>query len=83
MLYQQLKGILVLFFGLVFLILGIIGFILPIVPGWLFAAMGVLLLSLYFPRLRVWIDSHTVRWPRLHKLIHSMRVWADRNIGKI
>lgn len=83
MLWRQLKGLLILFFGIVFIAFGVIGSILPFIPGWIFTIPGILLLSLYFPKLRAWLDSHTERWPKLHRFVHRMRMWADRNIGKL
>lgn len=83
MIWRHFKGILVLIVGILFIMMGLVGSILPFVPGWIFSIMGVLLLSLYFPRLRAWLDSHTERWPKVHAYIHRMRMWADRNIGKL
>ncbi|MCK9275752.1 MAG: hypothetical protein M0P57_11760 [Syntrophales bacterium] len=62
--------------GVMFLILGIAGFIFPILQGWLFVAIGAILLSRDIPlfrRLIKWIDH---RFPRIWRA-------ADRNIKKI
>lgn len=32
------------FFGILFIILGIIGLVLPVIPGWLFIAAGLALI---------------------------------------
>jgi uncharacterized membrane protein YbaN (DUF454 family) len=80
---KQIKRLSVLFLAVLSLLAGLAAFLLPILPGWLFIAIGLLLLSLCFPSLREWMDSHTQRWPKLHELIHKVRVWADRNIGEL
>lgn len=80
---KKLKGIMVLFVGIILLMMGMFASIVPFVPGWVLIALGILCLTLYFPRLRNWVDGHTVRWPHLHNLIHRARMWADRNIGEL
>ena len=44
----------VLGFGLV--ILGIVGLILPVMPGWIFLIPGLLILGDYFPPIRRLVD---------------------------
>lgn len=38
------------------MILGIIGLILPIMPGWVFLIPGLVILSDYFPRVKKLVD---------------------------
>lgn len=33
-----------IFFGILFIILGVIGLVLPVIPGWLFIAAGLALI---------------------------------------
>ena len=55
------------------LILGVAGLVLPVLQGWLFIALGALLLSPdvpVFARLLTWIES---RFPPLRSAIHRAR----------
>ncbi len=42
--------------GLVFVLLGIIGLVLPIMPGWVFLIPGLVILAEYFPVVRRVLD---------------------------
>lgn len=72
----------ILVLGVAFLILGVIGLALPFLQGFLFIAVGLLLLSVFSPTLRAWVESHTRRWPRLHELVGKMDAWIRRIIGE-
>jgi hypothetical protein len=58
--------------GVIFVILGIIGLILPIMPGWVFLIPGLVILSDFFPPLKrvlEWakrkaIETRNAHWPR-------------------
>jgi hypothetical protein len=41
----------------------------------------LLLFSLYSPRLRRWLDQHTVRYPHLHRTIERANAWIVRIFG--
>lgn len=59
--------------GVTFLILGVVGFIFPILQGWLFLSIGALLLSKDVPafqRLLAWIKA---RFPRLGQASDRLR----------
>ena len=59
--------------GAIFIALGIPGLVLPILQGWLFLAIGALLLSVdipFFDRLVQWIEA---RVPRIKKPLERMR----------
>ncbi|MEW5878115.1 MAG: hypothetical protein ACOY7U_08320 [Acidobacteriota bacterium] len=65
--------------GWSFLLLGVIGFVLPILQGWLFFAAGALLLAPEVPlfrRLFCWIET---RFPRLKKPLAKLRHRLDRS----
>jgi uncharacterized membrane protein YbaN (DUF454 family) len=49
-------------FGLV--ILGIVGLIMPIMPGWVFLIPGLVLLADYFPPVRRLLDWAKARLPK-------------------
>ena len=58
--------------GVGLVILGIVGLILPVMPGWIFLIPGLVILSDFFPPLRrvlEWakrkaIETRNARWPR-------------------
>ncbi len=59
--------------GTVFLILGIAGFLFPILQGWLFVTIGAILLSRdvpFFTRLVDWISR---RYPRIGRAAERIR----------
>ena len=47
-----LRKILRLITGLVFLVLGVAGLLLPIMPGWVFLIPGLVILGDYFPPIK-------------------------------
>ncbi len=42
--------------GLALVVVGVLGLILPIMPGWVFLIPGLLILSDYFPRVKRLVD---------------------------
>ncbi len=79
---RHTKRILVLSAGVVCIILGVVGLVLPFLQGFLFLAIGLLLLSLYSPRVREWMDTHTKRYPTLHNTVAKVEGWIVRVIGR-
>jgi uncharacterized membrane protein YbaN (DUF454 family) len=79
---KQLKRILVLTLAIFCIILGIIGLVLPFLQGFLFIAIGLLLLSFYSPSLRAWMDKHTLRYPKLHQAVLKVEDWVVKIIGR-
>lgn len=82
MIQRELKRIFILTLATFFLLLGLAGLVLPILQGWLFLAISILLFSLYAPRLRAWIDRHTVRWPKLHAAVGKAEEWIIKVVGR-
>ena len=58
--------------ALVFLILGVVGLVLPFLQGMFFIAIGLILLSLVSVPFRAFLDRHTVRFPRVHKFVRGI-----------
>ncbi len=68
--------------GLVFLLVGILGVLLPILPGWPFLIPAIVLLGRRDPLLR-WLNLHVrlaVRWLRNHR--HPLVGGAGARISK-
>ena len=80
---RHLKRSLVTFIAVLFLLLGLVGLVLPILQGVLFIAIGLLLLSLVSERVRTFLDKHTVRFPVLHRAIRIVEDYVTRVVGKI
>lgn len=69
--------------GVVFVILGVLGLALPFLQGILFLAIGLILLSLASSNTRIWIESHTKRYPKLHALAQKTEKWVTGIIGTV
>ena len=76
------KGVVVIF-ALLFLVLGAIGFMLPFLPGFIFIAVALILLSLISLTMRNYIEKHTSKYPVFHRLISKMDGFIRRVVGEI
>ncbi|MDO8548399.1 MAG: hypothetical protein Q7R71_01890 [bacterium] len=65
-----------------FILLGLVGLALPFLQGILFLAIGFVLLSLWSPKVREWMDKHTSRYPRLHAIVQKAERWVVNLIGE-
>lgn len=80
---RKAKRALVLIVGIGFIILGIFGLVLPFLQGIIFLAIGVVLVSLCFPEIRLWINKHTERYPHLFSIINKVEIWIAKFIGEV
>jgi uncharacterized membrane protein YbaN (DUF454 family) len=80
---KKAKKALVLAIGIIFIILGLFGLVLPFLQGFIFLAIGLILVSFCFPKVRVWINKHTARYPHLSSVINKTEVWILKFIGEI
>lgn len=78
---KELKRVAVLTLASLFLLLGLAGLVLPVLQGWLFLAISAILFSMYSPSMRAWIDEHTVRYPKLHKVVGKAQDWTTKVFG--
>ncbi len=69
--------------ALVLLLAGFLGLILPVLPGLVFIALGLLLISLYSLTMRTWITNHTKPYPRLSLAIEKTQKWLAKFVGKL
>jgi uncharacterized membrane protein YbaN (DUF454 family) len=81
MIKRQLKKVIVITLGVLSIIIGLAGLVLPILQGWLFLAIGGLLLSMYSPRLRAWIHRRTEPFAHIHKFVVWAEGWTERVFG--
>ena len=82
MMKYHAKRIIIFTLGILFIALGIAGLALPFLQGFLFLAIGILLLSVYSPSLREWMQSHTRRWPKLHEMVLKVEAGLIKIIGE-
>jgi uncharacterized membrane protein YbaN (DUF454 family) len=76
---ESMKVLIRHLFGWGFLAVGVAGLVLPILQGWLFIALGSLLLARdvpVFARFVCWTERH---FPRLRRFIGD---WRDRLGGR-
>lgn len=55
------------------IVLGIIGWVLPVMPGIILVVAGVIILSIENPKLDKYIESRFVKHPKLEKIFFSLR----------
>jgi uncharacterized protein len=65
--------------GIVLILIGVAGGLLPIVQGWLFVALGVLLLAPDVPFLQRLACRVERRFPRVRQMSQRFRVWLFRD----
>lgn len=80
---RNTKRTLLIIFAIVFFIVGVAGLILPIIPGLLFLAVAVALLSVFSPTIQELLHSHTRKVPKLHTIVLKVDEYVRRIIGEI
>ncbi len=80
---KKVKKVLVLTLGIIFIIFGLLGLVLPFLQGIIFLAIGFFLVSFYFPKSYLWIEKHTEKYPRISGKIKKVEIWIKKFIGEI
>ncbi|KKP87401.1 MAG: hypothetical protein UR90_C0006G0004 [Parcubacteria group bacterium GW2011_GWC1_35_8] len=80
---KEVKRIIVLIVGIIFIILGLLGLVLPFLQGILFLIIGLMLLSLCIPKVRALIKKHTEKQPHLSPIVNKVEAWLTKFIGEI
>ncbi len=80
---KQIKKVLILTSGIVFIVLGLLGLVLPVLQGILFLVIGFLLLSLYFPIVRFHIQKHAQKSSHVSSVVDKAEKWIAKFIGEI
>jgi uncharacterized membrane protein YbaN (DUF454 family) len=78
---KQLKKAAVLSLATLFLFVGLLGLVLPILQGWFFLGFSLILFSMYSITLRLWIHDRAVKYPRIHPYIHRAQEWTSKVFG--
>ena len=69
----QIKRLIRIVLGCLLLLLGLAGLVLPVLQGWLFLAMGVIVLSRDVPLFARMERRITARFPRAGRLVNRLR----------
>lgn len=80
---KKVKKIVVLIIGIIFILLGLLGLVLPFLQGIIFLIIGFLILSLYFPKVREYIQKRAQKSPHLFRIINKIEKWLVNFIGEI
>jgi uncharacterized membrane protein YbaN (DUF454 family) len=80
---KKAKRAIVLITGTIFIMLGLFGLVLPFLQGIIFLVIGFFILSFYFPKMRLWINKHTEKYPRFSRKIKKVEAWMIKIIGEI
>ncbi|MES3031843.1 MAG: PGPGW domain-containing protein [Patescibacteria group bacterium] len=80
---KKAKKILILTVGIIFIIFGLCGLVLPFLQGIIFLFIGFILLSFYFPKSYLWLEKHTEKYPRLFIKIKKVEAWIKKFIGEV
>lgn len=78
---KKLKKYFIITLGVLSILVGLAGLVLPFLQGWFFLAIGALLLSMYSPGIRIWMDKHTVKYPKLHAFVERAHGWTTKVFG--
>jgi len=83
MMHKKVKKVLILTLGIIFILLGLFGLVLPFLQGILFLIIGFMILSLYFPIIRLHIQKHAQKSTHVLSLVNKAEKWIAKFIGEI
>ncbi len=69
--------------ALLFFAAGIIGSLLPILPGFVFIAIAFILLSIISLSFKTYVDHHTSKYPKIHQLVGKLDTAVRRVVGEV
>lgn len=79
---KNIKRTFISVLGVIFVLMGILGLVLPFLQGFLFLAVGLILISIYSPTLRGWIKTQARPYPRFYAAVEKAEAWIMKNIGR-
>ncbi len=80
---KKIKKILILTFGISFIILGLLGLVFPFLQGILFLIIGFIILSLYFPQVITILKKYLHKHPHLVEKIEKIEKKIKEFVGEI
>jgi uncharacterized membrane protein YbaN (DUF454 family) len=75
---STIRRIYVIAVGWLFMLLALAGWILPVLPGWLFFAIGLLILSTEYAWAHHLVERTKVRFPKFGAVLDKARHKVDR-----
>jgi uncharacterized membrane protein YbaN (DUF454 family) len=80
---KKIKKIIILTLGISFILLGLLGLVVPLLQGILFLLIGVILLSFYFPQTNTILKKYLHKHPHLVEKIEKIEKKVKEFIGEI
>ncbi|MFA6300956.1 MAG: PGPGW domain-containing protein [Candidatus Paceibacterota bacterium] len=80
---KKTKKIIIFTVGIFFIILGLLGLVLPFLQGILFLIIGIFLLSFSFPKFRNWIQNKAEKSSSSLKIIKKIEKWIEIILGEV
>jgi uncharacterized membrane protein YbaN (DUF454 family) len=80
---KQTKRTAVFILAIICVLIGLVGVVLPLIPGVLFFALALVIFSLFFPVIGEKMHYHTRNYPKLQQTIVRMRAWVENTIGEL
>lgn len=67
--------------GSIFVLIGLVGIIAPIIPGIPFLIVGMYIMSLRSAKIKMYLDKITTRFPRIGAMLNAYAYTRRRNHG--
>ena len=80
---KHTKRTFIFLIGILCVVIGLAGLILPIIPGLVFLAIAVIIFSLFFPSIGEKARHHTVKHPKLHAAIERLEERVRNIVGEL
>jgi uncharacterized membrane protein YbaN (DUF454 family) len=80
---KNTKRAVIVLVAFLFLVVGIAGIVLPVIPGLVFIAVSIILFSLFFPAIGEKTRRHTRKYPKLHQAIIDIEERVRRIVGEL
>lgn len=78
---KKIKRTVISVLGVFFVLMGILGLVMPFLQGFFFLAIGLILISIYSPTLRGWIKTQARPYPKFYATVEKVEAWIMKNIG--
>jgi len=79
---QKAKQVFVVIFALFIILIGVLGLVLPLLPGLALLLLGLILLSMYSIRAEGWLNVLTEKYPIARTTADAFKKFIERIIGK-
>lgn len=80
---KHTKRTLIFLLAVLFVVIGIAGFVLPLIPGLVFIAIALAIFSIFFPVIGERAQYHTRKYPKVQKVIRDMEERVRRMVGEL